>query len=646
MKAAASFFVGWMGALFLLFTGVQAQERIIDFHAYIVVQENGSLTVTETIRIRAEGDVFRRGIVRNFPLYRYHHDSNRPVRNGFEIESVTRDGRPEPYHTENAYRQVGIYVGSEDVFLDIGREYTYALTYRTTRQIGFFDDFDELYWNVNGNGWALPFDKISATVVLPAAAKGNVVQFTAYTGYDGDTGNDFIATETENGDIYFETTRRLNSYEGMTIGVGWPKGIVAPPTAEELAEENFWRNLGQNVIFGGALLTALYYIFFWFRVGRDPQKGVIFPRFTPPDYSPAAMRYIREMRFDDTIFSTALVTAAVKGWLTIEREKRRTYTLHKTGEEVAKTPLTPEESAAFKALLSARNSLKMSQKHHSTFSKARSSLQEQLRKAYHGKLFKKNTGYFAAGIILSMAVSVIGVILVAMFGDYTADAIGSFVLASIFGLLVAAFLFSFIRAVRGLLSKFTWLRLIGTLLLGIVVIPGCVLYLAVLYWAVWPVSPLLFLGFVIIFVVNVFLGPLLKAPTIEGRAVMDEIEGFRLFLNATEKDRMEFLHPPDRTPELFEKYLPHAMALGVENGWADQFTDVFAGLYDDNHGYQPSFYRGSAAQFNAARFSLEMGSSFTNSLSSSSTSPSSGSGGSGGGGSSGGGGGGGGGGGW
>lgn len=132
--------------------------------------------------------------------------------------------------------------------------------------------------------------------------------------------------------------------------------------------------------------------------------------------------------------------------------------------------------------------------------------------------------------------------------------------------------------------------------------------------------------------------------TVLGRQVQDEIEGFKMFLSVTEKDRMNFHNPPERTPELFEKFLPFALALGVENKWAEQFEDVFKKIGPD--GYSPSWYHGNAlAVGSLSGFTDKMSSEMNSVIASSSTPPGSSSG-SGGGGSSGGGGGGGGGGGW
>ena len=137
------------------------------------------------------------------------------------------------------------------------------------------------------------------------------------------------------------------------------------------------------------------------------------------------------------------------------------------------------------------------------------------------------------------------------------------------------------------------------------------------------------------------------APTKEGRAVMDRIAGFQRYLSVTEENRLEVLHPPEKTPELFERFLPYAIALGVENRWAERFAGVLAAAAatpGQNQGM--AWYVGSQnAWSNPGRFASTVRASLATSVAAAATAPGSSSG-SGGGGFSGGGGGGGGGGGW
>jgi uncharacterized membrane protein len=143
---------------------------------------------------------------------------------------------------------------------------------------------------------------------------------------------------------------------------------------------------------------------------------------------------------------------------------------------------------------------------------------------------------------------------------------------------------------------------------------------------------------------------LMKAPTRKGRAVLDEIAGFREYLVVAEEDRLNLENPPQRTPELFERFLPYALALGVEQEWSEKFDDVLTAASEANHQthYTPTFYSGGNSAFETALTGAAIGSAIGGALAASSIAPSSSgsSGYSGGGGSSGGGGGGGGGGGW
>ena len=161
----------------------------------------------------------------------------------------------------------------------------------------------------------------------------------------------------------------------------------------------------------------------------------------------------------------------------------------------------------------------------------------------------------------------------------------------------------------------------------------------------WPgVVMILAMGFT-----NALFFHLMRAPTRMGRKVMDQLEGFRMYLSVAEKDRMNLMNPPAETPELFEKYLPYALALDVEQKWSERFADVLkAARMADGTPYHPYWYHGTTwSSLWATGFASGLGGAFSGAISSSSTAPGSSSGsGGGGGGFSGGGGGGGGGGGW
>jgi hypothetical protein len=295
-------------------TAVAAQERITDFRSDIEVLADGAIAVTETIAVTAAGDKIKRGIYRDIPTTYTDKYGNRVIVN-LELQTVTRDGRVEPFRIEPMGNGVRIYIGDRDVFLQPGT-YTYGISYIAARQVGFFDDFDEIYWNVTGNAWAFPIDQASAVVTLPEGAP--VVDRAAYTGRRGEQGTAFVYDVDMRGRPRFVTTWALQPGEGLTIAVAWPKGFVAQPTVAEDMGYLIVANPDLAAVGAGLAILFFYYLVAWYRVGRDPASGTIVPLFAPPDdLSPAAARYVLHMGFDAKAFTAAIIAIAVKGYLEV-----------------------------------------------------------------------------------------------------------------------------------------------------------------------------------------------------------------------------------------------------------------------------------------------------------------------------------------
>jgi hypothetical protein len=200
-------------------------ERILNFHSRILVNRDGRLTVTETIKVLSKGQSIRRGIYRDIPTA-YRDKNGRLARHELEFIEVLRDSRKEPHHLERHRGGVRIYIGRADRFLTPG-SYTYTLTYRMKGQIGFFKDYDQLYWNVTGNRWGFTIDQASATVALPNGAR--LFTKRAFTGPPNSHGTDYAIEQDAKGRHRFTVTRPLAPGEGLTIILTWPKGIITPP---------------------------------------------------------------------------------------------------------------------------------------------------------------------------------------------------------------------------------------------------------------------------------------------------------------------------------------------------------------------------------------------------------------------------------
>ena len=570
-------------------TLVFADERILSFHSNIKINSDGSLFVEENIQVRAEGIEIKRGIYRDFPTKYKDRYGNRHVVD-FSLLSVTRDGKPESYHTKNITDGVRIYIGQTDVFLAPG-VYKYTILYKTDRQLGFFQEHDELYWNVTGNFWSFPIDRASVIVQLPEGAQRKIKLIDAFTGPLGAKGKDFKVNYDSNSYPVFETTRALSRGEGLTIVVGWQKGFVAPPSPKAKVQHFVSDNREIFISFFGLCLISGYYLLSWLRVGKDPEKDVIFPLYEPPaGYSPASMRYIYKMGYDDKSFASALINMAVKGAVTFRAKGHGGIDkVLKTGKNI--TYLAPDEKSIYDALFSGGDSITFETSNSSTIRKAIKNLKTKLQTTYEKIYFFTNRGYFITGLISSFAFVGVSVFMSGLPESATFLSIW----LAFWSIGVTFLLFQLTRAwkaVRFSSNKFS--SFFAAIFFTVFSLPFIFAEIFVFITLIKETSIIFALMLFALGAVNYLFYHLLKAPTLKGRKLMDKIEGFRLFLDATERDRLNMLHPPERTPELFEKYLPYAVALDVENKWAKQFESVLkSATTEDGRGYTPRWYPGS-----------------------------------------------------
>jgi uncharacterized membrane protein YgcG len=629
-----------LAMLLVLVPSAMAQERILSYQSDIEVLADGSMQVTETIRVRAEQREIKRGIYRDFPTDYKDRFGNR-YRVGFEVLEARRDGHRESWHTKSQGKGVRVYLGDKNVYLDKG-DYSYAITYRTNRQLGFFDDHDELYWNVTGNHWSFPIESVSARVTLPAGLRSEQLEAEAYTGPLGAKGQDYSASVDYDGSVRFETTRAFAKGEGLTIVVSWPKGFVHEPTRREEINYLLRDNQSWVILLIGLSVLMAYYLLAWVMVGRDPQAGMVITRYEPPvGLSPGSSRFIERMGYDHKTFAAALVNLAVKGLIEI-RVDGKEYTLTRTSDKP--DDLAAGEKAILKHLF--RNlggtSITLEQSKHKTIRKALKAHEAALSRNSEKLYFLRNRGWLIPGVVFSILIFG-GVV----YGLPSMD-------LKMTGLFLSVWLTFWTLGVFSL-GKKVWhawrtlsspLDAIGAIFITCFALPffaAEVAVIGVLGSQVSVTIPAILLSAIVI---NLVFHHLLKAPTRAGRRLLDELEGFRQFLDVAEREEMNFRNPPEKTPELFERFLPYALALGVEQRWMERFANLFIRLEERGEDYRPVWYHGRNWQAqNFGNFTDSLGHSLGSALSSSSTAPGSSSG-AGGGGSSGGGGGGGGGGGW
>jgi uncharacterized membrane protein YgcG len=567
------FFIGL--SLIVLATTVHAQERITRYDSQIQINPDGSLDVTESISVHAEGNQIRRGIYRDFPT-RYEDRAGNRVNVALEVIGVERNGQKEPWFTESRPNGIRINTGNDD-FLPVPADYTYRIRLRTTRQLGFFSDHDELYWNAIGTGWVFPIESSTVEVRLPSPVPVQNLHAEGYTGVQGAKGQAYQADIPEPGLARYTLTQPLGPYEGFTIVLSFPKGLIHQPTQSERAQWLLSDNRGVLVALVGFMAMIAYMIRQWQRVGRDPQKGIIIARYEPrAGQTPAGLRFMEKMGYDMRCFTGDILALAVAGRLRIHKEDHRFLSDVWSLERVdgpSSVPISPGQRALLSGLFpGGMDTLELKNTNASIVSAARTAQHKILDDEFQPKYFKKNGGKVGMAFLIALITG-----------------IAAFVSSGGFGI-------PFITAL---------------------------MVLSVIAMAVFS--------------------RLVMAQTLEGRALLDEIEGLKLYMKVAEKQELASMRGPDEPvldAKRYEALLPYAVALQVEDAWTAKFTAAAGAAAAAEAANNMGWYYGRGPISNLGSFSNEIGSSLSSTISSAATPPGSSSGG-GGGGSSGGGGGGG-----
>lgn len=563
-------------SLFLIiFQFSSAVEHIRSFHSDITVHNDSSMIVKETIVAVSDGKTIKHGIVREFPT-RYKGRWGHFYEVHFSIRSILLDGKSVPYHVREAVNGKIIYIGDKDIILPPGA-YEYEIIYETKRQLGFFDQHDELYWNVTGTGWRLPIVHASARVVLPSVPAEQIM-VEGYTGYQGDKGKYYRAWVTETGKAMIETTRSLAELQGLTIIVTWPKGFVNKPTWWQQWWWFLLDNKQRAIGLLGLLILLIFYLTMWVRFRRSQQHATIIPLFYPPEHmSPGLVRYIMHMGYDAKVLASDVVHMAVRGFLTIHREASL------FGGYLLKKKADP--NGEFEDIYA------------------------RLSRDLFGQKETAELGSGKTNGQIQAAIETVSDI----YGQQTKQFFVSKDWYIFFGVLFTAIVFISMAMIRQ-----------GEISFGLVAV---------------------IVGYI---VAHVLFRQLLRGYSQKGLEIKKEIDGFKMFLATTEEDRLAVIGtPPDKTPELYEKYLPYAIALDVEKQWSKKFAPLFERMAAEGHPYVCVWAIGNGfySPLALAGLGSAISNSFSTSIASSITAPGTTSG-SGGRGSSGGGGGGGGGGGW
>lgn len=489
----------------LMVVPAYGDERILSYDVEINVEETGDLLIEERIQVNAEGYSIRRGIFRDLPIKSASGGKTR-----YEIQSVSRNAEPETYQTEREGNAFRIRIGNASRLLDPG-VHEYAIQYRVKKQIRFFEDRDELYWNVTGSYWDFPIETASVRIKLPAGAR--VQDTSSYTGARGSTEAN-ARYFMEGGEHVFKTINGLPGRSGLTISLSFDEGLVQRPSFIHRLMQSLFKSLPMMFFAGGAIWIWRWLHDAYLKVGVDPAKYPVTVEFSPPkDISAAAAVFIvGRSQPSDKMLLAALLQLGIGQAIRLDVEDKKNAKISKGTADITDLGLGAAENAFVKKLFSSGNVVSLDGSYDKEFTSAYSTLKAKMKSRY-GRWFKWNQGYLVAGVFFGIGLSVL-----------------------------TFFILGFVGAPPAYLS-----------------------YLAI--------------GCAALVVVYSIYAYLLPAPTKKGYRIRNHLLGFKEYLQTAEAQYLNMGDatlnaPPVMSAELYERFLPYAVALDVEKPWTKYFESV------------------------------------------------------------------------
>ncbi|GAB4318876.1 MAG: hypothetical protein Kow0074_08320 [Candidatus Zixiibacteriota bacterium] len=493
--------------------------EITHFDVQLDVKVDGSIDVTEMIEVEFTGSW--QGIYRTVPI-EYRSDAGFNYTLFMDVQSVVDgSGSPLKYETSRYghYKKIKIWVpGAEDARRAV------TINYTVDNALRFFEDHDELYWNVTGDEWDFPIQKATATVRLPSGAQQ--VRAAAYTGIYGSRDSQ-AGVKIDNNVVSFATTRALSYREGMTVVVGWAKGLVEEPSVADKAA-GFIRSNWPLII---PVLVALLMFWIWYKRGRDPRMRPIAVQYEPPDgLSPAEAGTLIDNSADMRDITATIIDLAVRGFLVIEETKsEKLFGLFSSDDYIFHSKKNPAEWSSLKP-----------------------------------HEYNLMMGLFKGGSVDRVQMSDL------QNKFYTHI---STIKSSIFGQLIQKKFY--VRRPDNIRGGYIFSGVvIGAILLGFLLVGGY-------GYGISPVTAII-TAFGTALAIGGF-GFFMPARTQAGVRALEQVLGFAEFIERVESHKYERI---EITPDMFERFLPYAMAFGLEKRWAEAFEGMTT--------TPPQWYRGTS----------------------------------------------------
>lgn len=608
-------------ALFPTSAFAQQAERITNFDSRIEVQENGTVVVTETITYDF-GANDRHGIFRYLPTAYLTNEGNTLVIPTDILSITDEEGNDYPYEliTPNS-STIEAKIGDPDA--TITGEHIYRIRYIMYGVIDQYESADELYWNITGNGWTVPIQSARAEIILPSATAPELNATACYTGVRGTTESACSISSEDNQRYIIESDRGLAYFEGLTAAIAFEKGMIRPystlivetdpiesrvtvngrshssenpievrlsegvyavsaskigyiseqesilvqsdaPTTLRLSlQKNWaWSVLQTALPIGLFAVGVLWLIYHWWKTGRDPKgTGTIIAQYEAPDgLTPGEVGVIYDQRAQMHDITATVIHLAEQGYLHIRDDEPESK--KKKNRKYTLIKQRDINAALPRYEIALFDAIFTGKKKEVKLDDLKDKFYKhvpKIRSQLYDDLVEQ--GYY----------------------PHRPDTRRGLYFGIGAGLIMI-----------GLASTPILIQLLDTGLYFLIALLGVAFMIA---------------------------APLMPRRTRKGATTYEYILGFRRYLMIAEKERLKFFNSPEQYQNLFERFLPFAVALKVEEEWAKQFEGKFEGT--------PEWYEGGNAM-NAIAFTSSL-SSMTQSVSSTMTSSPSSSGSSGGG---------------
>jgi len=502
-----------------------SEEKIDNYNILMRVEKNGDLFVSERIDYNF-GQLQRHGIYRDIPLT-LTHDKKKSKLKITDIAVTDESGNLAPFTIDKTRQNLQIKIGDADVFIT-GKQ-SYIIDYLVKKPFVFMPGSDRLSWNAVGSFWKVPIENATVEIKVDSELNSALQNVDCYVGSWGSTQP---CNVTESGLLY--KVSNLESYSGVTVDLDFKKGTIPPPTREEIffaALKKWW----------GVIIPILVFIFLyrhWSRHGRDPKgRGTIITQFDAPDkISSAEVGVVLDERANNKDIWSSLIDLAIRGYLKITRLEKNgvlsseDYLLErKKGIEGLQNEF---EILLLQSLFKKQTETPSLQSLKKVFQKKSQETVEELVESVKLSDLKYKFASDLTSIKMSLYKEVVQK---GYFPKNPETTKGIYLGIGIFALVITVFC-------TGFFISFDYIVLFISLIFS------CCLIL--------------------------IFSPLMSRRTPKGVLAKEHILGLKSYLNVAEKDRINFHNAPEKNPATFEKYLPFAMALGVEKEWAKQFEDL------------------------------------------------------------------------